>query len=162
MVDSRFTRWALDRACACCGARRDTYYEVRYYVLPARLVRKRHRDLSRTAIYCRMCFEHAPELAILLGGRRMPVPKGVRKDPTGLPCLACGTPFGTTTELYGVLTYLLIERGACIKDGPLGFLVRECVETCPVTLLQDILGTGLRSNAGGGSAGGTGRGRWEG
>jgi hypothetical protein len=112
------------------------------------------------ATYCRMCFEHTPEFPILLGGRPILVPKGVRKEPTGLPCLACGTPFGTTTELCGVLTCLLIERGACLKDGPLGFLLRECVETYPVTLLQDILGTGLRTSAGGAS--GAGRGRWEG
>jgi hypothetical protein len=162
MVDSRFTRWALERTCDCCGARGDTYDRVSYYVLPVRLVRKRHRDLGRTATYCRACFEHAPDFPVLVGGRRVLVPKGMRKEPTGLPCLACGTPIGTTRQLYGLLTCLLIERGACIKDGPLGFLLRECVETYPVTLLPDILGAAVRASAGGGSVGGTGRGRWEG
>jgi hypothetical protein len=160
MAGSGLTPWALDRTCDCCGARRDTYYEVRYYVLPAGLVRKRHRGLSRTAIYCRACFEHAPELPILLGGGRVLVPKRMRIHPTNLPCLACGTPFCTTGELYGILSYSLIERGACIKDRPLGFLLRECVETYAVTLLQDIRGGPVRPCAGGASGVCTGRGRW--
>jgi hypothetical protein len=148
MTDGRFTGWALERACDCCGARGDAYYEVRYYVLPTRLVRKRHRDLARTATYYRACFEHAPDFPVLVGGRLVLAPKALPQDLTGWPCLACGTPLRTTGELCGVLSYLLIERGVCIEDGPLGFLLRECVERYPVTLLPDVRSMGLRAGAG--------------
>ena len=59
---------AEEHGCNTCGVKGDVFYTVQFYILPSKLVRKRHKDRAQTAIYCRRCYERAEHLPYLVDG----------------------------------------------------------------------------------------------
>jgi hypothetical protein len=121
------TRIGMDHGCMSCGVKTDKFYFVDYYILPSRLVRKRHRDKHRFALYCCSCYEAHDQLDIEVDSVPLAVDKANRIDHNALRCFLCGSEMHHGA-LYGVLTTLLLMRGSGIESRPLAFFCPECTE----------------------------------
>jgi hypothetical protein len=133
--------WALrgeEHECDSCGKRGDDYYVIAFYILPTRLVRKRHRLRGKRAWFCRECYEADPDLPVLADGARVTVAKSpVRPDKS--PCLFCRSKTPQDINgLYGVVTSLLRMGDSIIECLPLAFVCSDCVETHQVGLVTSI------------------------
>ena len=121
-------------ACDSCGTAGAVFYKVEFYILPTRLVRKRHKDRGRTGIYCRPCHEREPDLAVELNGNTVTVPKAPRRGKDALPpCLACGKAV-TLPGLYALLTSVLVMSGSFVENFVLAALCADCAETRKIDL----------------------------
>jgi hypothetical protein len=127
------TKIGMDHGCMSCGAKTDKFYFVEYYVLPSRLVRKRHRDKNRWTVYCCSCYEAHEELDIEIDGNPVVVNKTNIIDPNALRCFMCGSEIHHGA-IYGVLTTLLLMRGSGIENRPLAFFCSECTEEHTIEL----------------------------
>jgi hypothetical protein len=121
------TKIGMDYGCMSCGIKTDKFYFVNYYILPSRLVRKRHRDKNRCAVYCCSCYEAHEELDIEIDGKPVVVNKANRIDTNSLRCFMCGSEM-QHGSLYGVLTILLLMRGSGVENEPLAVFCTECAE----------------------------------
>lgn len=128
MDDDPMTRLAKDFGCVKCGAKTDVFYWVEYYILPSKLVRKRHRDKGQAAIYCRPCHEKEPDLHFDIGGVPYSATKTPREYDTPQPCIVCGVDTNAPSELYGVIASLLLIQGSAIENYPLAYLCKTCLE----------------------------------
>ncbi len=131
-IDS-ISRIALDYGCKSCGTHTDKFYFLDYYILPSRLVRKRHRDKNRCAVYCCSCYETNEELDIEIDGKPLTVNKSKTPDLNNLRCFICGSEI-LNSSLYGQITMLLLMSGSGIESKPLAFLCSNCVENCTIEL----------------------------
>jgi hypothetical protein len=125
------SRIALDYGCKSCGAQTDKFYFVHYYILPSRLVRKRHRDKNKCAVYCCSCYEAHEELDIEIDGKPLTVNKSNVPDLNNLRCFICGSEM-LHGDLYGVITMFLLMGGSGVESKPLAFLCYECAENYTV------------------------------
>jgi len=121
------SRIGVDHGCCSCGTKTDRFYFVEYYILPSRLVRKRHRDRNRFEVYCCSCYEERDKLDIEINSVPTTVDKNSKVDPDSTRCFVCGSHVDHT-KLHGLLTVLLLMAGAAIESRPLAFLCDKCVE----------------------------------
>jgi hypothetical protein len=138
---------AEDHGCNTCGTRGSVFYIVDFHILPARLVRKRHKQQEQTAIYCRSCYENVAELPYLVDGREFQLSKRglgwtelvgeAGEPPPALECTLCGSPFGHR-RLYGVISTTLFMHDSIIEDTPLALFCETCVETHHVSLIAKL------------------------
>ncbi len=121
------TKIGIEHGCMSCGAKTDKFYFVEYYMLPRKLVRKRHRDRERFALYCPSCYEAYDQLHAEVDGKPLIINKVIVSDLNNLRCIICGSeiPYGT---IHGVVTVLLLMGGSGIESGPLAFFCSECAE----------------------------------
>ena len=134
-----FTKEASTRGCHCCQNRVTSCYVVDFHILPARFVRKRHRDRQQKVIFCKPCYETADSLPVLIDGRSCPLQtSGVIMGHDSVICLGCSLPAFPTPGVYGVISSSLWHLGQCIKSIPLAFFCSECVEKKLVILQTDI------------------------
>ena len=127
------TKIGMDYGCMSCGIKTDKFYFVNYYILPSRLVRKRHRDKNRYAVYCCSCYEAHEKLDIEIDGKPVVVNKANIIDPNALRCFTCGSEMHHEA-LYGLLTILLLMRGSGIESKPLAVFCSECTEEHTIEL----------------------------
>ena len=138
---------AEDHGCNTCNTRGGVFYAVQFYVLPARLVRKRHKERQQLAVYCRSCYETSQALPFLVDGRRFTVSKaGLGQvlaigDESGLlpalECTFCGSPFGHRC-LYGLLSSTLWMHGSMIEANLLAHFCETCVESHRISLVAKL------------------------
>jgi len=129
-----YTRLAQEFGCSSCGNRGGIFWKVEYYILPSRLVRKRHRAKHTLKIFCRPCYESSPEFDFMVGNRKvLAAKKFMTSDTRGLSnCIACG---GKCADgLYGILTATLFMEGSMIENYPMGMLCAQCAEENVVEL----------------------------
>jgi len=142
MWEDPYTRRSAQDGYDCCDSHGSTCYTVQFYILPSKLVRKRHRDRKQTAIYCSDCYEMDGDLPILLNGQRV----GLRKNGIGdtfdeshpFICLNCRRSFLAISNLYGSVTSSLWMSGSCIENFLLAVICSECLENTTITLLKKI------------------------
>ena len=70
----------LNDGCCICGTRTDTFYFVEYYMLPRKLIRKRHRDKERFILYCQSCYEQNQLLALSVDDKPFAIAKAGCRD----------------------------------------------------------------------------------
>jgi len=129
---------AEDQGCNTCGAKSDVFYAVSFYILPPRLVRKRHKDRKQVAIYCRGCYERTEELPYLVDGRPYIVSKNSgSKEFEDLRCAVCGIPYKHGT-LYGLITSTLWIDSSMVDNQFLATFCDECVESHKVSLVAKL------------------------
>ncbi len=122
--------------CYRCGKKGVIFYAIEYYILPTRLVRKRHRDKGHTSICCRDCFEADTALSVQIDGISVAIPKEGRhspQTPADSKCVACGDT-RSLDGLYGVITKTLFMDGSMIENAPLAWFCSNCVEQKEVVL----------------------------
>ena len=133
---------AEEHGCNSCGAKGDKFYEVRFYILPSRLIRKRHKDRSQTAIYCRACYEKNPYLPYLIDGEPASVPTTPRVDPQHANCPVCDRRIGDALTadggLYGLITSSLLMELSIIENWVLVTFCEPCVESHKISLQGKI------------------------
>jgi hypothetical protein len=129
---------AEDQGCNTCGARGDEFYTVSFYILPVRLVRKRHKDRKQVAIYCRECYERAEELPYLMDGQLHVVSKHPKPEELeDLRCAICAIPYRHGT-LYGVISYMLWRDSSIIEQQILTFFCDECIKSHKFSLVAKL------------------------
>lgn len=136
MHDDPYTTMAKEHGCCSCGQRTDRFYSLEYYILPSRLVRKRHRDKGRIAIYCQRCFEYQEHIAVRIGNDSVSMPSGYRIPspvPADLKCMACHQTM-PREGLYGVLAVTLHMSGSMIENRPLAKMCSVCAESKDISL----------------------------
>lgn len=139
MEKDPFTALSEQQGCALCGQKGVVFYTLHYYILPTRLVRKRHRDKERLALCCRDCFEADDVLRIEVGGVGVAVSKECKKTrfkPKECTCMVCGE-LRDLGGLYGVVTTTLFMDGSMIESAPLARLCSDCAEQKEVHLLRE-------------------------
>jgi hypothetical protein len=107
---------------------------LQYYILPAKLVRKRHRDKERATVYCRPCYEKDPELSFKVDGKGYSVPKAPSRDAREGRCVVCGGKASAPDQLYGVITPMSPPRALYTGTFPLAHVCSSCAENCQVDL----------------------------
>ena len=127
------TKIGMDYGCMSCGTKTDKFYFVEYYILPSKLVRKRHRDKNRFALYCCSCYEAHDQLHIEVDGKPLTVNKSNAPDLNNLRCFICGSEM-LHGSLYGQITMLLLMGGSGIESKPLAFMCSDCVENRTIEL----------------------------
>lgn len=135
-----FTELSEKHGCGSCGRTGNVFYVVKYYILPTKLVRKRHRDKSRIEIYCRDCFEANPSYSFEANGTGVSVPRKPRQlsdDPASRQCTVCRQ-VPDWDGLYGVLTSPLFMDGSMIENFPVARLCSGCVELQEISLPQSL------------------------
>lgn len=126
--DDPITRLGKERGCVSCGKKTDVFYWIEYYLLPTKLVRKRHREKERAALYCRRCYESDPNLHFEIDGKHYSVPQTSSNDFKNIYCIVCNNETKDSRQLHGVVTSLLMMGGSGIENYPLAFLCSKCVE----------------------------------
>jgi len=121
------TKIGIEHGCMSCGAKTDNFYFVEYYILPSKLVRKRHRDKNRFALYCCSCYKAHDQLHIEVDGKPLTINKSNAPDLNNMRCFICGSEM-LHGDLYGLITMFLLMGGSGIENKPLAFLCDECVE----------------------------------
>src|ERR1041385_1723704 len=120
---------ATGHGCDCCGAQMDTFWAVEHYLLPHSVIRKRHKDKRRMAVYCRRCYEAAGEYPVRVGQQVINIVKGKLPLDGRIPgCLVCGEPSLAHGTLYGMLNSTLMMSGSGIESVPLALLCAGCAE----------------------------------
>ena len=132
MEDEPRTKMSKELGCLKCGAKGDVFYWVEYYILPSKLVRKRHRDKNYAVVYCRPCYEKEPDLHLEIGGVPYSASKTPRQYDTPQPCIVCGVDTNAPSELYGVVASSLLIQGSAIENYPLAYLCKACLEKTDV------------------------------
>ena len=127
------SRIALDFGCKLCGKKLEKFYFMQYYILPSRLVRKRHREKERCAVYCCSCYESSEELDFEINGSAAVVNKDIKIDLNIMRCFCCEKiiVYGT---LHGLLTMFLMMHGSGIESRILAVFCDECSETSLIEL----------------------------
>ena len=138
---------AEDHGCNTCGARGKVFYNVSFYILPARLKRKRHKEREHAAIYCSTCYDGIDAVPFLVDGERFTAAKsGILKtavtklEPTPLPvpqCSLCGNPLDHGT-LYGVITSVLWMHESLIEESLLAVFCGPCIESRRIRLVAKL------------------------
>ena len=115
-----YTAKALKTGCDCCHARLPSFHAVDYYLLPSKLMQKRHRDQKQMDIYCFSCFDKDEKLPILIDGQRILLSKKSLRfnGQDSLPCIHCGSPIRFDGTLYGMFTGSLWVPGFCVRAFP--------------------------------------------
>lgn len=132
---------AMTFPCTCCGKTGDVYYWIQFYILPHRLLRKRHRERKQDVRYCRSCFEKNENLPILFDDRCVTIPKTPRGDLEDMgwfPCFHCGKRVIDNKGLYGFLASTFVVGGSLIENAPLAYLCAACVEDHTIRFLATI------------------------
>jgi hypothetical protein len=114
---------------------------VQFYVLPAKLKRKRHKDREQNAIYCRNCYEQHSELPYLIDGEHSSAPVVPREATDQMTCRICGLPSATSRErdeLYALLTSSLWMDLSIVASYSIAFFCAQCVESHKISLLSKI------------------------
>jgi hypothetical protein len=121
------TKIGTEHGCMSCGTKTEKFYFVEYYMLPRKLVRKKHRVRERFALYCPSCYEANEQLVLQVDDKPLPINKIIISDVNNMHCILCGSaiPDGT---IQGVITVLLLMGGSGIESGPLAFFCSECTE----------------------------------
>ena len=138
---------AEDHGCNTCGARGEVFYNVSFYILPAKLKRKRHKEREQMAIYCPKCYDGVDALPFLVGGQRFTAAKaGIFRTAVtplepgplpGLHCSLCGNPLDHGT-LYGLITSVLWMHESQIEESLLAVFCGTCIETRRVSLVAKL------------------------
>ena len=132
---------AQEHGCNTCGVRGHVFYGVQFYILPARKVRKRHKDREQNAIYCRDCYEQRSDLPVLVDGEPASVPTSPCGDPVEQLCAICEE-FSVSSlgpgRLYGLIASSLWMGLSIIEAHFLAFFCERCVESHKVSLLSKI------------------------
>lgn len=132
---------ALEHGCNTCGARGEVFYYVSFYILPMKLLRKRHRERAQNAIYCRSCYETHSELPILIDGESASIPMTPRIEPQQMGCTVCGRRLVDTyehRELYGLITSSLWMYRSIVESQCLAIFCGQCVESHRISLVGKI------------------------
>lgn len=136
---------AKEHGCNSCGVRGIVFYTVEFYILPSRLVRKRHKEREQTAVYCQPCYEKHSELPFFVDDDRRVISRFPSEEPQERPCPVCGKPFdaifaepGGEPRLYGVVSVTLWmelspEEGQCLAT-----ICGECVEAHKISLVAKL------------------------
>jgi hypothetical protein len=133
-----YTTISEQSGCDSCGKRGVIFYAIEYYILPSKLVKKRHRDKSQASICCRDCFEADTTLPVQIDGVSVAIPKErghFPKTPADSKCVACGDT-RNLDGLYGLITKTLFMDGSIIESAPLARFCSSCVERKEVVLLR--------------------------
>ena len=138
---------AEDHGCNTCGARGTVFYAVMFYILPARLKRKRHKERQQLAIYCQSCYETAQEIPYLVDGNRyVASTAGLRENhavgepgepPPALECGLCGSPFSHWC-LYGILSSTLFKNDSIVEEKMLTLFCETCIESHRISLIAKL------------------------
>ncbi len=134
-----YTTRSEQSGCDRCGKKGVIFYAIEYYILPTRLVRKRHRDKSQIFICCRDCFETDTALPVQIDGVSVDIPKEPKhfpQMPADRKCVACGDT-RSLDGLYGLITKTLFMDGSIIESAPLARFCSSCVERKEVVLLRE-------------------------
>jgi len=121
------TALGIDCGCQACGKKTDNFYFVEYYMLPRKLVRKRHREKERSTLLCPSCYEETEFLAVSVADGSLAVSKAGQRDMNDLKCILCYTEI-KDAQVYGVVTLLHMIGGSGIESKPLAFLCTDCTE----------------------------------
>jgi hypothetical protein len=131
---------AEDHGCDACGTLCDSFMAVMFYILPAKLKRKRHKEREHSVIYCFDCYGKAATLPLLVDGKQFDVVKvPVEEREVDLRCSICAMPF-SHRKIYGIVT-----AGKWIGSDPeehhlLASFCESCVESRKISLVRKILG----------------------
>jgi hypothetical protein len=131
---------AEDHGCDACGTLRDSFMAVMFYILPAKLKRKRHKEREHSAIYCLDCYGRTETLPLLVNGKQLDVVKvPVEEREADLRCSFCAMPFSHRT------IYALVTAGKWIGSDPgkhdlLALFCESCVESRKISLARKISG----------------------
>ena len=138
---------AEDHGCNTCGARGKVFYDVSFYILPARLKRKRHKEREHMVIYCSECYDGVDALPFVVDGQRLTAAKdGIFKTavtalepgpPQAPQCSLCGNPLGHGT-LYGVITSVLWMHESQIEERVLAVFCGTCIESRRISLVAKL------------------------
>ena len=129
------TQLSKEHGCSLCGAKGSVFYWIEYYILPSRLVRKRHRDKARCAIFCRACYEKTSEFVFAVNGTQLSVSKKGSKNFGDAQCVVCAhRMMDTAGSLYGVVASVLLTDAALSESRPIAYLCAECLEERDVCL----------------------------
>jgi hypothetical protein len=111
---------------------------VEFYILPSKLVRKRHKDRKQVAIYCRECYERTESLPYLVNGHHQVISKNSGpKELEDLRCAICGIPHKPRT-LYGLITSTLWMDSSMVESQFLAIFCDECVESREISLVARL------------------------
>ena len=127
------TAMGMDYGCSYCGRTTDNFYYIEYYILPSRLVRKRHRDKGRCELICPPCYESIDEMIISLNGVPLKIPKSGIRDMNNLYCAMCGDKL-EDGDLYGLIALMHMNWCSCIQSDPLAVFCPNCVEKYTIEL----------------------------
>jgi hypothetical protein len=142
MWNDPFTSQMSEDGCECCGETGTTCYLVQFYLLPRKLIRKKHRDRSRAAIFCRSCYEAENTLPVSINQTIQRLPKkGLNDRQELLHCYQCGHSY-KDTKLYGLIASSLWMSGSCIESLPLARFCTECAEEILIDFPKNIRDAG--------------------
>jgi hypothetical protein len=131
---------AEDHGCDACGALCDSFMAVMFYILPAKLKRKRHKQREHLAIYCLDCYDKAETLPLSVDGKQFDVVKApLQEREVDLRCSICAMPF-SHRQIYG-----LVVVGKWVGSDPgehdlLAQFCGSCVESRKISLVRKISG----------------------
>ena len=126
---------ASECSCACCGKpATDGVCRLDYYILPTKLVRKRHKERKRTANYCVDCYKAADRIPVRIGEGLVHLPKMGSRDLQAHECPGCGDKLPHDGSLYGCVVLSVDEDGRSSYNAPLAMLCSDCAENCEVEL----------------------------
>ena len=74
---------AEDHGCDACGTLCDSFMAVMFYILPAKLKRKRHKEREHSVIYCFDCYDKAETLPFLVDGKQFERREGAGRRTRG-------------------------------------------------------------------------------
>ena len=132
--DDSLTQTFKDKGCVVCGEAGNSFYIVQYYILPSRLVRKRHRDKRRMVFYCSPCYDKDETFEFEVDGKSYSVPRKPQVDPMDRTCIVCDSRDIRPPGLYGTVSSTLQIGGSFFEDYVLAFLCSKCVEEYEVCL----------------------------
>ena len=123
---------AEEHGCNNCGRKLRAFYAMEFYVLPARMRRKRHREREQTAIFCGECVDSADTFRVRIDDRELNFSPATPADSPG-PCDGCGGPI-QHRQLYGLVSLSHFIEGSCMDFSPLATFCCRCVEEYKISL----------------------------
>ena len=139
MLQDPFTIRSTTQGCDSCKVCVPSCYAVNLSFSPRKLVRKRHRDLEQSAVYCMGCYDTEADLPILVDGSPVGLRKtGIVSDGCGLTCHHCRIYFRHNQQIFGMIASSLWMSGSCIESVPLASFCPDCIEKLTITLSPKI------------------------
>lgn len=124
--------------CDSCGQLvGPTAYRVKFYILPSRLRRKRHKDKAREALYCATCYDNWQRVPYFVDGIECPLSKVQKAEPREMLCPICIKPLPEILPgLYGLIVSECSIDDSSIETWPLATFCGECVENHEIEFLR--------------------------
>lgn len=121
------TSLGTEYGCHICSKKTDNFCFIEYYILPSKLVRKRHREKEQCILLCPYCFDNNDLLAVSGTGKSVVISKTEYHDMNNIECNICDVDMDLS-QIHGIVSLLHMIGGSGIESRPLAFFCSDCLE----------------------------------